>query len=217
MKADKLQLVIFEKEKDIINVWEDFFSDSYNLSFINNNSNQTLDKISFNDKTIFICNTYIKNNDLNKINNNLIIFLNDNNKVSKSKAFKLSKKRYFIKPISLKEIDNIIKEINYTYYLKVYEKIGIKNLFLLPFDRKLASADNKEYILLTEKEVSILIELNKNKKIIKKEQLLTDIWGYNSEINTSTLETHIHRLRQKLKKFSEKIMIKTINGGYYIV
>ncbi len=215
MKIDKIQLVIFEKDRDIIEIWQDFFSENYTLNFVNINSNNILNKGKFNSKTIFICNIDKQINGIDNIKNNMIILLTDKKKVSNTKSYKeFKQKRCFTKPISLREID---KEIYYAYYLKGNEKICIKNFFLFPLDRKLLLPDNENFILLTEKEVSILIELSKSKKTITKEELLTNIWGYNSEIKTTTLETHVHRLRQKLKKFSEKkIMIKTTKSGYYI-
>ena len=59
MKTDKPQLVIFEEEKDIIAVWKDFFSDKYNLEFVSNFSNLEMQKINFNHKAVFICNSDI--------------------------------------------------------------------------------------------------------------------------------------------------------------
>ena len=63
-----------------------------------------------------------------------------------------------------------------------------------------------------------MIELTNSKNTISKEKLLTEVWGYNLQINTTTVETHIHRLRKKLKKFSKSsIKIETKNGGYSII
>ena len=46
----------------------------------------------------------------------------------------------------------------------------------MPIDKKLVCTRNRETISLTEKEVSILVELSQSKKVISKEKLLTEVW-----------------------------------------
>ena len=214
MKTDKPQLVIFELEKDIIAVWKDFFSVDYNLEFANINSDLKSQKINFNNDTVFIYNSEINIELLDKIENCEALFLTNNTK--KLKRFK--QKQFMIKPVYLSDIDFEIKKIHETKRSKSYEKLKIKDHVLLPFDKKLISLNTNEVILLTEKEVSILIELSNSKKTILKEKLLTEVWGYNDQINTTTVETHIHRLRKKLKKFSKSsIEIITKRGGYSLI
>ena len=55
-----------------------------------------------------------------------------------------------------------------------------------------------EFLKLTEKEIQILIELGNSKITSSKKHLLETVWKYNPDIKTSTVETHIHRLRKKL-------------------
>ena len=78
MKVDKLKLVIFEENNDLIEVWEDFFSNNYRLYFMNIKSDQKLHKIDFDDKTIFICNLDIKKNLFYRFRDNKFLFLIDN-------------------------------------------------------------------------------------------------------------------------------------------
>ena len=55
-------------------------------------------------------------------------------------------------------------------------------------------------IELTEKEANILkCLINSGNEPIGKEELLKQVWNYNSDVTTHTLETHIYRLRQKLE------------------
>ena len=55
-------------------------------------------------------------------------------------------------------------------------------------------------IELTEKEVDILkCLINSGEEYVDREKLLKQVWNYNSDITTHTLETHIYRLRQKLE------------------
>ena len=77
---------------------------------------------------------------------------------------------------------------------------------------------NKKVEKLTEKETEILWRLlsNKNSKILQK-NLLKDIWGYDEDIETRTLETHIYRIRKKLNLIGvKKIEIKNIENSYIL-
>ena len=219
MKVDIPKLVIFEESKDLMKVWEDFFYNKYKLCFINIKSDQNLNKLDCNNKTIFIFNSDIKTNFFDKFKDNKVLFLVDNKRNFKKEYYtNLKEKEFFLKPVSLNEIDQVIQETHYANEFSVHEKIIIKNHLLMPLDKRLVLNRNKESILLTEKEVSILIELSQSKKVVSKEKLLTEVWGYNSQMNTTTVETHIHRLRQKLKKFTNsRFEIKTTSGGYSIL
>ena len=53
---------------------------------------------------------------------------------------------------------------------------------------------------LTEKEAAILRYLRRaDRQVVSRETLLREVWGYNSNVTTHTLETHIYRLRQKIE------------------
>ena len=69
--------------------------------------------------------------------------------------------------------------------------------------------------MLTEKECEILEYLISKKKFIKKSDLLKNVWGFNSKVKTRTLETHIYRLRKKIKtNFGVKAFISSNNNSY---
>ncbi len=70
-------------------------------------------------------------------------------------------------------------------------------------------------IHLTERETAILKYLYRGgDRIVKRETLLNDIWGYGTSIETHTLETHIYRLRQKIEPEAEPTLLLTEAGGY---
>ena len=75
---------------------------------------------------------------------------------------------------------------------------------------------NNEVIKLTEKEVAILKYLYKSpERIVTKNELLQEVWGYAPEVTTHTIETHIYRLRQKVEHENpEAQLIITLDGGY---
>lgn len=71
-------------------------------------------------------------------------------------------------------------------------------------------------IRLTDKETSILRYLYRSgEKPVGREELLREVWGYNSNVTTHTLETHVYRLRQKIEPDAQspKLLI-TETGGY---
>ena len=69
---------------------------------------------------------------------------------------------------------------------------------------------------LTDKEVAILKHLYRAEaKVVDREMLLREVWGYATGITTHTLETHIYRLRQKMELDPTKpAMLLTEYRGY---
>ncbi len=74
-------------------------------------------------------------------------------------------------------------------------------------------------VRLTEKETSILKYLYRaGEKVVTRDVLLHEVWGYNAGVTTHTLETHIYRLRQKIEKDpSSAELLVTETGGYKLV
>ena len=71
-------------------------------------------------------------------------------------------------------------------------------------------------VRLTEKETNILKYLYRaGAKPVSREELLTEVWGYNAGVTTHTLETHIYRLRQKIEPEPGLArLLLTESGGY---
>jgi DNA-binding response OmpR family regulator len=71
-------------------------------------------------------------------------------------------------------------------------------------------------VRLTEKETAILKYLYRaGDRIVTRDILLSEVWGYNSGVTTHTLETHIYRLRQKIERDpSHAELLVTEAGGY---
>lgn len=74
-------------------------------------------------------------------------------------------------------------------------------------------------IRLTEKESSILKFLYRAAdRMVAREVLLHEVWGYNASVTTHTLETHIYRLRQKIEREpGEARILVTEPGGYRLI
>ena len=84
---------------------------------------------------------------------------------------------------------------------------------------KLLVDEAGQKVRLTEKETSILKYLYRaGEKMVPREVLLHEVWGYNAGVTTHTLETHIYRLRQKIEKDpSNSEILITEMGGYKLV
>ncbi|MEZ5939655.1 MAG: response regulator transcription factor [Hyphomonadaceae bacterium] len=82
--------------------------------------------------------------------------------------------------------------------------------------QKILIDETDKKIRLTEKETSILKYLYRaGGKPVGREELLSEVWGYNANVTTHTLETHIYRLRQKIERDpSNARLLLTESGGY---
>ena len=115
-------------------------------------------------------------------------------------------------------------------YLKLLEKINIKFLkqkFNEQSDVRIyqytININSREMMLknlklkLTEKEVNTIIYLFKKSLPVTIGELQDKVWSYQSELETHTVETHIHRLRKKIKeKFNDVNFILSSKEGYFI-
>lgn len=84
---------------------------------------------------------------------------------------------------------------------------------------KLLLTESGSKLRLTEKETAILRFLYRaGQRVVSRDVLLQEVWGYNSNVTTHTLETHIYRLRQKIEvdPGRAKILV-TEAGGYKLV
>ncbi len=88
-----------------------------------------------------------------------------------------------------------------------------------PSAKILLDETNNKKIRLTEKETAILKYLYRTgDRMVKRETLLNEVWGYNAGVTTHTLETHVYRLRQKIEPDPSKATILVTDpGGYRLV
>jgi DNA-binding response OmpR family regulator len=84
---------------------------------------------------------------------------------------------------------------------------------------KLLVSEKGSKLKLTEKETAILRFLYRaGQRVVGREVLLAEVWGYNSNVTTHTLETHIYRLRQKIEANpSHARILVTEPGGYKLM
>ena len=127
------------------------------------------------------------------------------------------KKLYLIENLPIK-IDKLIEKINIQLLKQKYNyqsEIRINKYKLNLNSREISL--NRKLVKLTEREIDIILFLNENKKPINIDILQKEVWGYSSELETHTVETHIYRLRKKLKdKFNDEEFILSLKKGYQI-
>ena len=117
-----------------------------------------------------------------------------------------------IEIISLKEIINILIT-KYIFFKK--SKIIIKD-YEIDCNRRIVTK-KKVNIKLTEKELELILTLNKSNGL-NKSSLLKNIWKHNNVLETHALETHLHRLRKKIYKyFKDENFIIEKDSLYYLV
>ena len=88
---------------------------------------------------------------------------------------------------------------------------------LHPSQKEMIDLQGMRQIKLTEREVGILKYLYKNAaEYVSKSDLQTNVWQYNEEVATHTVETHIYRLRQKAETKNRRLIL-TNNGRYKLV
>ena len=74
---------------------------------------------------------------------------------------------------------------------------------------------NSSRLKLTEKEINTIYYLSKSDKLVSIDELQEKVWGYQSDIETHTVETHIYRLRKKIyEKFKDNKFINSTKKGY---
>jgi DNA-binding response OmpR family regulator len=88
-----------------------------------------------------------------------------------------------------------------------------------PSAKLLTEPSGRKKVRLTEKETAILKYLYRaGDRVIGRDTLLGEVWGYNAGVTTHTLETHVYRLRQKIERdpAAAEILV-TEPGGYRLV
>ncbi len=88
-----------------------------------------------------------------------------------------------------------------------------------PAAKIMVHGENGQKVRLTEKETAVLKYLYRaNDRVVGRDVLLNEVWGYNAGVTTHTLETHIYRLRQKVEPDPSTAIILVIEaGGYRLV
>jgi len=158
---------------------------------------------------------FLNSNDLNL--NDSLILVSPDNKVFLNNG-KISRKKIFSIPNHPITIDKLVEILNVNLIKQKYNyqsNIYIKN-YLLNLNSRTITKNNQN-LKLTQKEIDIILFLNGYEKPQKVSVLQNKVWGYSLELETHTVETHIYRLRKKIKdEFKDNNFILSNDDGYFI-
>ena len=113
---------------------------------------------------------------------------------------------------------SLIDKINSTLLMQQYDfqsNYEIKD-YKMDLNSRIINKKDQE-LKLTQREIEVILFLQKNKKPIDVNTLQKQVWGYSEDLETHTVETHIYRLRKKIKKtFDDENFIESLKEGYLI-
>jgi len=116
------------------------------------------------------------------------------------------------------KLSKLIERLNIEFLKKNFHnqsELKIKKYNLDLNSRELIYKDKK--IKLTEKESNIILYISNSTKPVSIEDLQLNVWGYHSDLETHTVETHVYRLRKKISTtFDDNYFINRKKNGYQI-
>ena len=116
-------------------------------------------------------------------------------------------------PLNLIQFNQDVINVCKKFEFKNNSLISIKDYILDKNERTLKK--NNMYLKITEKEINFIENLHASSKPLSREFILKNIWNYSTDTDTHTVETHIYRLRQKIKnQFKDNTFIKNSKKGY---
>ena len=132
-------------------------------------------------------------------------------------GFEVGADDYVVKPYSVRElllrVGGMLKRSSKENQSNDKDLVEFEDLKIDNNKHKVYLSDEK--ISLTSKEFKLLKHLlSKADKVQSRDNLLEKVWGYNNDVTTRTVDTHIKRLRSKIGKYGDKI--ETIRGEGYL-
>ena len=145
---------------------------------------------------------------LNKKNDHLVIV---------KKLVKNLNNQILITSLPIK-LPKLIEKLNIEFLKRNFHsqsELKIQKYNLDINSRELIFKDKK--IKLTEKESHIILYIANSTKPVSIEDLQSNVWGYHSDLETHTVETHVYRLRKKISAtFDDNDFINNEKNGYQI-
>ena len=212
--------MLFSKNKIFNNVINDLFVNSYTFElnifnqFLANKENIDLAQ---SDIPMLFCSkgntqkefqNFLKNK---SFKNTYIVFNSPEEKKikDKNKALPLDL------PLNLRELFHVLQNLITQKEDTEYHNIKFRKVFLDMVGKHIQTSQAS--IKLTDKEAKILWHLIKGKGLsINQNFLLKKVWGYEDDIETKTLTTHIYTIRKKINDSIDIFSIENSEGGYCI-
>ena len=164
--------------------------------------------LDLNFKIIFVDDDNSLNDEVEKLHNFLII---------SNKKYLNVNSQFILNNMPI-NIHQLIEKINIEFL-----RIQFNNQSELKINNYTIDLNARELLMksiklkLTEKEVNTIIYLSRSDKPVSVEELQEEVWNYQSDIDTHTVETHIYRLRKKiLNVFNDSQFIISEKNGYQI-
>ena len=155
-------------------------------------------------------------NDKKNLNNSTFVICSSNNVLLKD--IEIDKRNILIIENFPIEFNKLIELINVHLIKQKYNfqsKLSIKD-YTIDLNSRNINKENKK-LKLTERELDIIMFLKNHKTPQKIEILQNQIWKYSSNLETHTVETHVYRLRKKIKEtFNDDSFIISKEDGYII-
>lgn len=164
--------------------------------------------LDINFRVFFIDSENTLNDKVKKLTNYLII----------SNSKNINFKNQFILDKTPINVFKLLEKINIQFLkLQFNNQSEIKlNNYAINFNSREMFRENNK-LKLTEKEINIITYLSNLNKPISVEELQEKVWGYQFNVETHTVETHIYRLRKKiLSTFNDNKFIISKKNGYQI-
>ena len=205
--------------------------ENYNINiicFCNKNISNALEEL----KSFFGFNLLLDHKNLNNLKQeNINGIISDIENSKKLLAFNFNKPKILIQenvktfqskdsyslviklPLNLTQFNQDIINVCKKFEFKNNSLIIIKDYILDKNERTLKK--NNINLKITEKEINFIENLHVSAKPLSREFILKNIWNYSTDTDTHTVETHIYRLRQKIKnQFKDNTFIKNSKKGY---
>ena len=116
------------------------------------------------------------------------------------------------------KISNLVDQLNARLIQQNYSVQSNINIskYILDINSRMLKKSDLE-LKLTEREIDAIIFLKKQNKPVKVDVLQKKVWKYAEDLETHTVETHIYRLRKKIKDtFNDDTFIQSKKNGYII-
>jgi DNA-binding response OmpR family regulator len=135
--------------------------------------------------------------------------------IDKIDAFNFGVSDYVTKPFNMEVLVAMLEsKVKYVMHDKdAHSKFG--DMEHHPNTHSLLKSNKKIELTILENRI-LLYFLNHKNKVISRDDLMMEVWGYNSDVNTRTLDMHIVRLRKKIETNPDRPdFLQTVRGVGY--
>ncbi len=151
--------------------------------------------------------------------NQIIMMTAKGQDIDKIEAYNFGVSDYITKPFNMDVLVAMVdNKIKFSLNSEKSESHRFDNMEHLPNTHLLIKDGHKIELTILENRILLYFLKNKN-KVINREELMMEVWGYNADVNTRTLDMHIVRLRKKIETNADTpLYLQTVRGiGYKFV